>query len=90
MSSIVRPARASTFAVAGRPARDDPARRCTETEEDAMTAYAVAHLRSVDFNASIAEYMTRIDATLEPYGGAFVVHRATPDVLEDEFPGTSW
>ncbi|MCW0215001.1 MAG: DUF1330 domain-containing protein [Pseudonocardia sp.] len=53
-----------------------------------MTAYAIAHLRSVDLNDSIVEYLTRIDATLEPHGGAFVVHGTTPEVLEDEFPGT--
>ena len=53
-----------------------------------MPAYAIAHLRSVDFGADIVEYLQRIDATLEPFGGHFVIHGETPEVLEDEFPGT--
>ena len=52
-----------------------------------MTAYAVAHLRSVDQNAEILDYLLRIDATLEPFGGRFVVHGAQPEVLEGEWPG---
>ena len=52
-----------------------------------MTAYAVAHLRSVDQNAEIVEYLRRIDATLDPYGGGFVVHGVLPDVIEGEWPG---
>jgi uncharacterized protein (DUF1330 family) len=52
-----------------------------------MTAYAVAHLRSVDQNAEIVEYLRRIDATLDPYGGRFVVHGVLPHVLEGAWPG---
>ncbi|WP_181780376.1 DUF1330 domain-containing protein [Pseudonocardia pini] len=52
-----------------------------------MTAYAVAHLRSVDPNAEIVEYLQRIDATLAPHRGYFVVHGDLPEVLEGEFPG---
>ena len=52
-----------------------------------MTAYAVAHLRSVDQNAEIVEYLRRIDATLDPYGGRFVVHGVLPEVVEGEWPG---
>jgi uncharacterized protein (DUF1330 family) len=52
-----------------------------------MPAYAVAHLRAVDQNAEIAEYLLRIDATLEPFGGRFLVHGVLPEVLEGEFPG---
>jgi uncharacterized protein (DUF1330 family) len=53
-----------------------------------MPAYAIAHLRSVDVGPAIVEYLERIDATLEPFAGRFLVHGATPQVLEDEFPGT--
>ena len=35
----------------------------------------------------IVQYLETIDSTLEPFGGRFVVHGATPEVLEDEFPG---
>ena len=52
-----------------------------------MTAYAVAHLRSVDQNAEIVDYLRRIDATLDPFGGRFAVHGALPEVLEGEWPG---
>jgi uncharacterized protein (DUF1330 family) len=52
-----------------------------------MTAYAVAHLRSVDQNAEILEYLRRIDATLEPFAGRFVVHGVLPEVVEGEWPG---
>lgn len=52
-----------------------------------MTAYAVAHLRSVDQNAEILDYLRRIDATLDPFEGRFAVHGATPEVLEGEWPG---
>ena len=52
-----------------------------------MTAYAVAHLRSVDQNAEVLDYMRRIDATLEPFGGRFAVHGVLPEVLEGEWPG---
>lgn len=52
-----------------------------------MTAYAIAHLRSVTPNAEIVEYLQRIDATLAPYGGTFVIHGDLPEVLEGEFPG---
>jgi uncharacterized protein (DUF1330 family) len=52
-----------------------------------MTAYAVAHMRSVDLNAEVGEYLRRIDATLDPFGGRFAVHGVLPDVLEGEWPG---
>ncbi len=52
-----------------------------------MTAYAIAQLRQVDQNAEIAEYLLRIDETLAPYGGEFLVHGTTPEVIDGEFPG---
>ena len=52
-----------------------------------MTTYAVAHVQTVDIGPAIVEYLQRIDATLAPYEGRFIVHGATPDVLEGEFPG---
>lgn len=52
-----------------------------------MPAYAVAHLREVSFNPAIVEYLQRIDATLEPFGGRFLVHGAQPQVVEGRFPG---
>lgn len=52
-----------------------------------MPAYAIAHLRTVDFNAEITEYLKRIDATLEPFSGSFLVHGAQPEVIEEPWPG---
>jgi uncharacterized protein (DUF1330 family) len=52
-----------------------------------MTTYAVAHMQSVTMGRPIVEYLHQIDATLAPFGGTFVVHGATPHVLEGEFPG---
>jgi uncharacterized protein (DUF1330 family) len=49
--------------------------------------YAIAHLRSVRLGADIAEYLRRIDATLEPFGGRFLVHGMTHEVLEGSWPG---
>lgn len=52
-----------------------------------MTAYAIAHLRSVDFGPDIVRYLREIDATLAPYGGRFLVHGVDPEVLEGSWPG---
>jgi uncharacterized protein (DUF1330 family) len=52
-----------------------------------MTAYAIAHLHDVDFCADIVEYLQRIDETLDPYQGRFIIHGARPDVVEDEWRG---
>ncbi|MGI5130581.1 DUF1330 domain-containing protein [Pseudonocardia sp. CA-107938] len=50
-----------------------------------MTTYGIAHLRDVVPGAGITEYLERIDATLEPFGGRFVVHGDRPRVVEGEF-----
>ncbi|MCX4096142.1 DUF1330 domain-containing protein [Nocardia sp. alder85J] len=47
-----------------------------------MPGYAVAHLYNVDANAQIAEYLERIDATLAPFGGRFIVHGGRQFVAE--------
>ena len=52
-----------------------------------MTAYAVAHLNNVELCADIVEYLERIDDTLEPFGGRFIVHGARPEVREGEWHG---
>jgi uncharacterized protein (DUF1330 family) len=35
----------------------------------------------------IAEYLARIDATLEPFAGRFVVHGSGVEILEGPWPG---
>jgi uncharacterized protein (DUF1330 family) len=52
-----------------------------------MTAYAFAHLRTVDFNDEIREYLMRIDDTLPPYEGRFLVHGDAPEVVDGTLPG---
>ena len=52
-----------------------------------MTAYAIAHLRNVRVGPDIVGYLERIDATLEPFGGRFIVHGSAIDVREGEWPG---
>ncbi len=57
------------------------------TQEPAMTAYAVAHLRKVDLGPEIVEYITRIDATLEPFGGRFLIHGGPVDRMDGNWAG---
>lgn len=53
-----------------------------------MPAYAIAHLRDVQINDDVLEYIERIQSTLDPFGGRFVVHGATVEVREGPWPGT--
>lgn len=52
-----------------------------------MSAYGIAHLRNVSVGPEIVEYLQRIDATLEPFGGRFIIHGGEKDVLEGSWPG---
>lgn len=52
-----------------------------------MTAYAAAHLRSVDFGPDLVRYLQEIDATLDEFGGRFLVHGVDPEVVEGPFSG---
>lgn len=53
-----------------------------------MTAYAIAHLRTPQLNADVVDYIERIQATLDSFGGRFLVHGGDVDVREGEWPGT--
>src|SRR5947209_5506729 len=53
-----------------------------------MSAYAVAHMRRVTMGPPIVEYLERIDATLAPHDGHFIVHGGPPQMLEGTTPGT--
>ena len=53
-----------------------------------MTSYAVGILKQVKMGPPIVEYLQRIDATLAPYDGHFIVHGGEPAVLEGTSPGT--
>ncbi|MBN9077665.1 MAG: hypothetical protein BGN87_10700 [Rhizobiales bacterium 65-79] len=52
-----------------------------------MVAYAVAHMRQVTMGPAIVEYLHRIDATLAPFGGRFLVHGGEFELLEGDWPG---
>ena len=55
-----------------------------------MTAYALAHLRRDDrkpVHADVLEYMERIQSTLDPYRGRFLVHGAQVHVQEGTWAG---
>ncbi|HLT70726.1 MAG TPA: DUF1330 domain-containing protein [Acidimicrobiales bacterium] len=53
-----------------------------------MPAYALAHLRTPQINDEVLTYIERIQATMAPYGGRFLVHGAEVEVVEDDWPGT--
>ncbi|MCD4532708.1 DUF1330 domain-containing protein [Nocardioides sp. cx-169] len=52
-----------------------------------VPAYAVAYLREVDLGEAIIDYLQRIDATLEPYGGRFLVHGGHLTPVEGAWDG---
>jgi uncharacterized protein (DUF1330 family) len=52
-----------------------------------MSAYAIANLRSVDRNEQVTNYLLRIDETLDPHSGRFLVHGATPQLMDGDLPG---
>jgi uncharacterized protein (DUF1330 family) len=52
-----------------------------------MLYYAVAHMRQVTMGPAVVEYLQRIDATLAPSGGRFIVHGGEAGVLEASWPG---
>jgi uncharacterized protein (DUF1330 family) len=51
-------------------------------EESTMKAYVIAFVRACEFNAEIVEYLQRIDATIDPFGGRFVVHGGGAENIE--------
>jgi uncharacterized protein (DUF1330 family) len=53
-----------------------------------VRCYAIAILRDVTMGPPIVEYLERIDGTLAPVGGRFVVHGGQAEILEGEDPGT--
>lgn len=52
-----------------------------------IPAYALAYLREVDVNEQIVDYIARIDATLAPYNGHFIVHGGRLVAAEGEWDG---
>lgn len=54
---------------------------------DTKPAFAIGYLRDVRVGPEIAEYIDRIDATLEPFDGEFLIHGGRLDALEGEWDG---
>ncbi|QTP57890.1 DUF1330 domain-containing protein [Billgrantia antri] len=52
-----------------------------------MTAYAIARLQDVTMGPEIVEYLEKIDATLAPYGGRYLIHGGPTEVLEGNWQG---
>lgn len=53
-----------------------------------MPAYAMAHLYDPAPHPEVVEYLERIQDTLDPYGGRFLVHGPEVTVIEGSWPGT--
>jgi uncharacterized protein (DUF1330 family) len=53
-----------------------------------MASYAVGILQRVEVGPAVVEYLERIDATLAPFDGHFIVHGGRNAVLEGSDPGT--
>ena len=52
-----------------------------------MSTYAIANLTNVAMGPEIVEYLERIDGTLAPFGGKFLVHGGPYDVVEGKWTG---
>ncbi|GHJ35264.1 DUF1330 domain-containing protein [Streptomyces sp. TS71-3] len=52
-----------------------------------MTAYAVGHLRPGGPHEDVFRYIELIQSTLDPYRGRFLVHGASVEVKEGQWPG---
>jgi uncharacterized protein (DUF1330 family) len=55
--------------------------------DNPMASYAIARLRDVRLGPEIVAYLERIDATLAPFGGRFLVHGEPPEILEGAWTG---
>jgi uncharacterized protein (DUF1330 family) len=64
-----------------------PAISAAHPQRTRMPAYAIANIQSITIGPAIAEYLRRIDATLAPYRGRFLVHGDPADRREGEFVG---
>jgi len=53
-----------------------------------MASYAVGVLQDVKMGPPVVEYLERIDDTLRPFDGHFIIHGGRQDVREGVSPGT--
>lgn len=52
-----------------------------------MSAYAIGHLEQIDMGPDIIHYLQKIDATLAPFAGRFLIHGDPIEVLEGALQG---
>ncbi|MGW8379084.1 DUF1330 domain-containing protein [Streptomyces sp. ODS28] len=52
-----------------------------------MTAYAIAHFGQATPHRDLIEYVERIQSTLDPYEGRFLVHGGRREAVEGTWPG---
>lgn len=57
------------------------------TDTSTAPTYAVAYLRDVDLGPAIIDYLERIDETLAPFGGRFLVHGGRLEEMEGDWAG---
>src|SRR5690625_329430 len=67
--------------------RAEPRKDDDMPDLDSTPSYAVGLLTNVVMGDEIVEYLRRIDATLAPYGGRFLIHGASPAETEGRWPG---
>ncbi|WP_280429020.1 DUF1330 domain-containing protein [Nocardia brasiliensis] len=53
-----------------------------------MPAYGFAHLRARTPHADILEYLERVQDTLDPFHGRFVIHGPPAEIVEGSWPGS--
>lgn len=56
-------------------------------EAEPVASYAVGLLSEVRVGAEIEEYLERIEATMTPFGGRFLIHGEPPEDVEGQLPG---
>ncbi|MEW2222890.1 DUF1330 domain-containing protein [Streptomyces sp. NPDC006990] len=52
-----------------------------------MTAYAIARLRNREIHPDLVTYVERIQTSLDPHRGRFLVHGGAPEVVEGSWAG---
>lgn len=50
-----------------------------------MPAHLIVNVSVTGSPAELAEYRERVGATVEPYGGRYLVRSSNPDILEGEW-----
>ncbi|MFH9066268.1 DUF1330 domain-containing protein [Streptomyces coeruleorubidus] len=53
-----------------------------------MPAYGFAHLRDRRHHPDVLEYLERIQDTLNPFHGRFLIHGSPAEVVEGSWPGS--